>query len=265
MKVGVMFKINTKFLIFTVLITILLSGFVFADNYTTVDCSENFNYFFMAWVDSASYGSYALYDDIPSTYWDNWDNARGGTNIGVGFRKAKNVVKEESNSEGNDFIVLFSDGVANVNMVDGKAYFDDNYPIVSNDSTKFAVNQGIKAQEYADVITVAYLGAYNGASNLDTQLVASNTLNDSQNAGYFTTNDIGYMDNLFASVVSSLDYVGTDTTFTEVINEDFEVVSSNGATVSEVNPTTGQTTITWNIGNLDNVHDIVYVQSIRNF
>jgi len=230
---------------------------------TYIDISNNGNYYTRAsdaqaavnYIYQYSYSYYYswYYGYYREYYWSHWNSNQGGTNIGEAFQTAANVVNNHNNTDTNEVIVLFSDGVANIYKSGYNYYSTSNYPTSANNSTVYATTQGQNAQNVADVITVGYLGAYN--NDRATQVLASNTLDAAQNAGYFTTNDIGYVGQLFEAVANNLDYIGTDTTITDVINAEFDVVPGSivpsGATVS-VNPTTGQTTITWDVGNLTN-------------
>ncbi|MDA3846798.1 MAG: VWA domain-containing protein [Vallitaleaceae bacterium] len=195
-------------------------------------------------------------------YWRHWNSNQGGTNIGEAFEYAvKTVEKYEKKNAGSNVIVLFSDGVANAYKKGNGNGFTGNYPTSENQSTVYAYTEGQYAYEnVADVMTVGYFGAYNDMPAV--QELAISTLKKAQNAGFFTTNDIDYVDDLFQTVVNNLDYIGTGTTVTDVINSEFDVIPESiepsGATLV-VNPTTGQTTITWDVGNLTNgKHEYTY-------
>jgi len=185
-------------------------------------------------------------------YWNHWYSSQGGTNIGEAFDKAAATVENHYNSDSNEVIILFSDGVANIYKNYYNQYYStSNYPTYENSSTRYAYTEGQNAQDVADVITVGYFGAYNHYP--ETKALAKSTLENAQNAGFYTTDELSQVDDLFETILNSIDYLGTDSKVTEVVNADFEVIPESiepsGATIT-VDPINGQTTIEWDIGNL---------------
>lgn len=182
---------------------------------------------------------------------ENGSSIGNGTNVQDGFYEAGTIVKNNGNDQ--DVVILFSDGVANM-------YYNSSGYLKSSTSSptsvnasgiKYAIAAGKELQKYADVMTVGYFGGYN--SKPTTQTVANAMLEQSQNAGFFTTNNVNEIDDLFGEVLSNLEYIGTEVEITDVINEEFVVDESS---VSPSNyelregPEPGQTTIVWKMETL---------------
>ncbi|MDA3846001.1 MAG: VWA domain-containing protein, partial [Vallitaleaceae bacterium] len=153
-----------------------------------------------------------------SYQWDNWGTNQNYTNIGEAFEQSAKTVElaKKTNQDTNDVIILFSDGVPTT----FKSSNDPNsktgsYPTEDNQSTVYSYTEGQNAQAWADVITVGYFGAYNNYPL--TKAVAQSTLERAQNVGFYTTDELDQVDDLFETVLSSIEYLGTDSKITEVV------------------------------------------------
>lgn len=209
----------------------------------------------LSWPDALNYWSSDL-----NYAWNNWQYHDGSTNIKEGFEYAKRTIEKKNKHSdfNNDAIVLFSDGVATRG---GWGENDYNSPHEHNSNTLAAINAGKEAGEIANVITVGY---FEGINDNQVAEIARDTLNQAQNGGFFEATDIDEVINIFEDVVDELDYVGTETIFTDTINKEFSLLEDTIMPTAESITTDniGNTTITWNIGSL-NTKDYTISYTVR--
>ena len=192
----------------------------------------------------------AYYNNGYHYAWENWNITDGATNIAGAFEYAKKTVEmketvTKSNTE--DVIILFTDGVATQGGSNSQK--NVNYPTEHNSNTIAAYEAGIDAQSVAPVITVGY---FEGIEYESTAAVARETLLWAQNGGLFEAEQTHELANIFTTIVSELNYVGTNAKVTEVIEDEFEIVAGSiypeDYTLST--DAMGRQVITWRFGNV---------------
>lgn len=182
--------------------------------------------------------------------WENWNISDGATNIASAFdysartTEMKTTVTKDNDQ---DVIILFTDGVATQGGSNSQKNY--NYPTSHNTNTIAAYEAGIEAQSAGEVIAVGY---FEGISYESTKEVARDTLMRSQDAGFFEASQTGQLTGIFEDIVEELNYAGTNAYVTEVIEDEFEVVTDSiypeDYELSTDNQ--GRTVIRWQLGNV---------------
>ncbi len=182
--------------------------------------------------------------------WENWQISDGATNISAAFEYGETTVWQKEIhgfSSGQDVMILFTDGVATQGGSNSQKNY--NYPTSHNSNTIAAYEAGIAAQVSAEIITVGY---FEGIEYESTKTVARETLELSQNAGFFEASQTDQLTGIFDTIVEELNYIGTDATVVEIIEDEFEVVPGSiepeGYTLSTDGQ--GRQVITWQLGNV---------------
>lgn len=182
--------------------------------------------------------------------WENWQISDGATNISAAFNYGATTVGHKQivgESSDQDVIILFTDGVATQGGRNSEKNF--NYPKTHNSNTVAAYTSGQEAQGVAEVITVGY---FEGIEYATTKSVARETLELSQSAGFFEAQETGHLTGIFDTIVDELNYIGTEATVVEVVEDEFEVVENSvvPANYKVTVDDQGRQVITWKLGNV---------------
>lgn len=185
--------------------------------------------------------------------WSHWKR-QSATNIGEAFAYSKRTVEKKKNSNNDNLIILFTDGVANTySKGNGVKQFTGDYPTTHNASTEYAYDMGIEAQQVADVITVGYFGALRNSEKYETLEIARDTLQRSQNRGFYEAEATDDIYGVFEQVFEDLSCIGKNAKVTEVVEKEFEVIkgSIQPAPASFTKNANGETVIVWDLGDLN--------------
>jgi len=182
--------------------------------------------------------------------WENWSIFEGATNISAAFNYSTRTVSNKivnGIASDQDVTILFTDGVATQGGSNSQRNY--NYPRSHNTNTIAAYTSGQAAQSSAEIITVGYFG---GISYGATKEVARETLQLSQNAGFFEALETGHLTNIFDTIVGELNYVGTNAQVVEVIEDEFQIIENSiePDTYTLSTDAQGRQVITWQVGNV---------------
>lgn len=182
--------------------------------------------------------------------WENWQISDGATNISAAFDYGATTVDHKQTpgeSSDQNVIILFTDGVATQGGSNSQKNY--NYPTSHNSNTIAAYESGQLAQDAAEIITVGY---FEGIEYDSTKSVARETLELSQNAGFFEATQTSHLTGIFDTIVDELNYIGTDATVVEIVEDEFEVVEGSIQPSSYELTVDGQgrQVITWQLGNV---------------
>lgn len=177
--------------------------------------------------------------------WENWQLMDGGTNIASGFEYADKMINMPNAPEGNNTVILFTDGVATRG---GKNYDKDTSPNGShNTNTIAAYEAGRELQKSANVVTIGY---FEGVTKSGEKKIAEQTLDYAQNTGFYSAGTLGDIENIFDDVAETLDHVGTEGKIIDVINEEFELIEDSVFPDASIEIVNGKTVITWELGTI---------------
>lgn len=177
-----------------------------------------------------------------------------GTNIEAGFIMARNILLSTGRQNANKVIVLLTDGVATCSIGNPAG---PNEPSNHNAHTIAAYEAGQSCWDVAMVFTV---GLLNQITNSTTKTIARQTLQWAQNAGYYEAEDAPDLSGIYDEISNQLGYSAIDAVVTDVINENFELVTDS-LTPSPNAPVSYDAvtqTITWKPGTITNLAELTY-------
>lgn len=122
-------------------------------------------------------------------------------------------------------------------------------------------------ESLSQVSNVVSVGYFEGVMYPEVVAIARDTLQQSQNGGYFEAGDLTDIDPVFAAALDAVKYVGSEAMVKEVIPAEFEleldsVLPREGMSVSYTN--LGETVITWNLGSLrPEIYNFSYDVNVR--
>jgi uncharacterized repeat protein (TIGR01451 family) len=177
-------------------------------------------------------------------------SASGYTNIDAGFWQASNQFSGP-NCDRTQVIVLLSDGVANRYGHGGSPTSCTTWPTTHTTCTNTAISSGQSAWSKAAVFTVALMG-YVHNNYPQCEWVATDTLNRSQDAGYYLTYNGSELASIFSQIIARLTPAARNAVITDSVSNAFNIISgsvvinpSNRGTVS-----TSGNNITWSFNYL---------------
>ncbi|WP_296971773.1 VWA domain-containing protein [Tepidanaerobacter sp. EBM-38] len=176
-----------------------------------------------------------------------------GTNIEAGFLMAKNILESSGRQNANKVIVLLTDGVATCSIGNPAG---PNEPTSHNAHTRAAYQAGQSCWDVAMVFTV---GLFNQVPN-QSKTVARETLQWAQNSGYYEATGAPDLSGIYDEISGQLGYSAIDAVVTDVINENFELVSAS-ITPSPNAPASydaATRTITWRPGTITDLAELNY-------
>ncbi len=235
-------------------------------------------------VSIVSYSDYATIDiGLTSNYNDVKNaiddlNAYGFTNIAHGFDKAKYVLENQGTFDCQTIrtIILLTDGVANR----APYYYNCSWSCDDDDDdgdkccwtsptsptccTKAAISSGQATHTINNYETKVYSIGLFGAISGAVQNVASTTMNQAQNSGFWSTESAADLTGIYNQISDQLVWAAKDATITETVDPGFSIVSSS---ISESKGTATQTgqVITWNIDYIyDETDTLAYIVEANN-
>ncbi|MDD4570684.1 MAG: VWA domain-containing protein, partial [Tepidanaerobacteraceae bacterium] len=177
-----------------------------------------------------------------------------GTNIEAGFIMARNILLSTGRQNANKVIVLLTDGVATCSIGNPAG---PNEPSNHNAHTIAAYEAGQSCWDVAMVFTV---GLLNQITNSTTKTIACETLQWAQNAGYYEAEDAPDLSGIYDEISNQLGYSAIDAIVTDIINENFELVT--GSLIPSPNAPVSYDavtqTITWKPGTITNLAELTY-------
>jgi uncharacterized repeat protein (TIGR01451 family) len=177
-------------------------------------------------------------------------SASGSTNIDAGFWRASSQFSGPS-CDRAQVIVLLSDGVANYYGHTSYPTSCTTWPTTHTTCTNTAISTGQSAWSVAAVFTVALMG-YIHNSYPQCEWVATDTLQRSQDAGYYLTYNGSELTSIFSQIVSRLTPAARNGVITDRVSNSFNIISGSVAITPSDRGTvsTAENNITWNFNYL---------------
>lgn len=173
-------------------------------------------------------------------------DADGGTNTEAGFKRAKELMQASGRSGVNRVIVFLTDGVPTVSI--GRAY-GPNYPTSHNNHTRAAYQEAQRSHALGyQVFTVNLLTAVPQSS----LWVSRDTMQRSQNAGYYETFAAADLSDIYSKISTQLNYSATGAVVKDKIPAAFELIPDSFQCSSEaqVQYDDNSGIITWTAGTI---------------
>lgn len=176
--------------------------------------------------------------------------ASGNTNIDAGFYTASQQFAGP-NCNRTQVIILLTDGVANLYGHTATPTSCDTWPTAHTTCTNTAMATGKAAWSKATVFTVGLFG-YLHASYPQCEGVAVDTLNQSQNGGYYQTYDGSELSQIYSHIASGLAPAARNGVITDNVSNAFSIIpgSIKLSPSNRGSITTSGNNITWSFSYL---------------